>query len=150
MFDTQAYKELFETQEETQHPWSRGMTEQQLVDRVFSKSYLTEQYLNGEAKVEFEKELRSIIQDKEKTWIDQEVSLFAGDTLAETLRKVSLNTSTIVMSSSAARRLDDCVLIHVDNTVEVETIILKKSAFRGSNAGPTDDCSLQSATLPLS
>lgn len=93
MFDTQAYKELFEAQEETKHPWSRGMTEDQvstrryiasssdrslilpqLVDRVFSKSYLTEQYLNGQDKVDFEKELRSIIQDKDKTWIDQEVS----------------------------------------------------------------------------
>ena len=29
MFDTAAYKELFEAQEETQHPWSMGMTEQQ-------------------------------------------------------------------------------------------------------------------------
>lgn len=30
MFDTAAYKELFETQEESQHPWSMGMTEQQV------------------------------------------------------------------------------------------------------------------------
>lgn len=30
MFDTEAYKELFETQEETKHPWSRGMTEDQV------------------------------------------------------------------------------------------------------------------------
>jgi hypothetical protein len=30
MFDTQAYKELFEPQEETKHPWSRGMTEDQV------------------------------------------------------------------------------------------------------------------------
>lgn len=35
MFDTPAYKELFETQEETQHPWSRGMTEDQVRRRAF-------------------------------------------------------------------------------------------------------------------
>lgn len=76
MFDTAAYKELFETQEETKHPWSVGMTEQQLVDRVFSKSYLTEQYLNGDARVQFEKDLRGLIHDKEKVWIDKEKGIF--------------------------------------------------------------------------
>jgi hypothetical protein len=63
-------------------PVSRGwLTLLKLVDRVFSKSYLTEQYLNGQDRVEFEKELRSIIQDKDKNWIDQEVSGYAHESV---------------------------------------------------------------------
>jgi hypothetical protein len=32
MFDTPAYSELFETQQETKHPWSLGMTEDSVSD----------------------------------------------------------------------------------------------------------------------
>jgi hypothetical protein len=38
-----------------------------------SKSYLTEQNLKGQERVDFERELRSIIQNVDKTWIDEKV-----------------------------------------------------------------------------
>jgi hypothetical protein len=46
----------------------------QLVQTIMSKSYLTEQNLKGQERVDFEKQLRSIIQNIDKTWIDEKVS----------------------------------------------------------------------------
>jgi hypothetical protein len=88
MFDTAAYKELFESQVETKHPWVVGVTEDsvsrplgvmgmltmQLVQTIMSKSYLTEQNLKGQERVDFEKQLRDIIQNVDKTWIDEKVT----------------------------------------------------------------------------
>jgi hypothetical protein len=120
MFDTKAYSELFEPQEETKHSWSLGMTEDsvsltlamswrllivQLVQRVFSKSYLTEQYLSGEAREQFEQKLRGIIRDQKKTWIDEKVSLDDLDVTAYLwCRMASLNTCTTLTLSCAERR----------------------------------------------
>ena len=39
-----------------------------------SKSYLTEQNLKGQERVDFEKQLRDIIQNVDKTWLDEKVS----------------------------------------------------------------------------
>jgi hypothetical protein len=87
MFDTAAYKELFDTQVESKHPWSVGVTEDsvscrsygrahvQLVQTITSKSYLTEQHLKGEERVKFERELRDVIRNTDKTWIDEKVTI---------------------------------------------------------------------------
>jgi SAM-dependent methyltransferase len=74
MFDTNAYKELYEPVHDEHLPWDMGMNEDQLVDRLFSKSYLTEAHLNGDKRVQFEKELRKAIQEGNKEWIDKEAS----------------------------------------------------------------------------
>jgi hypothetical protein len=37
MFDTPAYSELFETQQETKHPWSLGMTEDSVSQENFER-----------------------------------------------------------------------------------------------------------------
>jgi hypothetical protein len=47
----------------------------QLVERLFSKSYLTEAYLNGQKRVDFERNLRTIINNSEKEWVDEKASL---------------------------------------------------------------------------
>jgi hypothetical protein len=38
-----------------------------------SKSYLTEQNLKGQERIDFEAKLRSIIQGLDKKWIDEKV-----------------------------------------------------------------------------
>lgn len=78
----------------------------QLVQRVFSKSYLTEQYLSGEAREQFEQKLRSIIRDQKKTWIDEHVSHneIASLCHAHVGRTVFSNTCTTLMSLSAEGR----------------------------------------------
>lgn len=77
MFDTKAYSELFQPAQESHLPWSMGMTEDSLVDRLFSKSYLTEAHLNGDKRVEFEKKIRDIArQDNGKEWIDKDKGVF--------------------------------------------------------------------------
>ena len=50
----------------------------QLVDRVFSKSYLTEKFLSGERRVQFEKDLRETIRNHDKVWIDKEASVLCS------------------------------------------------------------------------
>lgn len=77
MFDSKAYKELFQPAEEKQFSWTIGMTEDQVVDRLFSKSYLTEAHLNGDKRVQFEKDVRKIISDGPHEWIDEKVSYSA-------------------------------------------------------------------------
>ncbi|ORX34899.1 hypothetical protein BD324DRAFT_633114 [Kockovaella imperatae] len=76
VFDTPAYKALFEPQEESSSCWTLPMTEDQLVERLFSKSYLTEHHLNGSARVDFEKQLRKIIREGEKEWVNKETGTF--------------------------------------------------------------------------
>ena len=78
MFDTAAYHELFEPKEETSVEWDLGMNEDQVVNRLLSKSYLTEAHLNGKRRTEFESELRRRIRAGNKTWVNQEVSLQVG------------------------------------------------------------------------
>jgi len=49
----------------------------QLVQTIMSKSYLTEQHLKGEERVKFESGLREVIQNLDKTWIDEKVRVAA-------------------------------------------------------------------------
>jgi hypothetical protein len=37
---------------------------------------LTEQHLKGEERVKFERELRDVIRNSKKTWIDEKVRIF--------------------------------------------------------------------------
>jgi hypothetical protein len=46
------------------------------VQTITSKSYLTEQHLKGEERVKFERELRDVIRNSKKTWIDEKVRIF--------------------------------------------------------------------------
>lgn len=46
----------------------------QLVDRVFSKSFMTPTHLNGQARTDFEASLRKLIREADKEWVDQPVS----------------------------------------------------------------------------
>lgn len=71
MFDTKAYKELYSPAEETSFPWEMGMNEDQVVDRVMSKSYMT---MLGDKKEAVEKQIRQVIQEGDKEWIDKDVS----------------------------------------------------------------------------
>jgi len=73
MFDTQAYKTLFDPVEEDHFPWDMPCTEDQLVERLFTKSYLTEAHLNGEKREQFERELRKTVREGNKEWIDEKV-----------------------------------------------------------------------------
>lgn len=75
MEDTPAFTELFEPLEETKFTWSSPVTEDGVVDRILSKSYLTEAHLNGERRVEFIKKLHEIIRSGDKEWVDKEVRI---------------------------------------------------------------------------
>lgn len=75
MFETTAYKELFDSAEQHTVPWYVGITEDGILDRLLSKSYLTEQHLNGERREEFIKKIRGIVRQATHEWIDKEVSL---------------------------------------------------------------------------
>lgn len=75
MFETPAYKELFDSSEQHTIPWSVGITEDGILDRLLSKSYLTEQHLNGERREGFIKKIRGIVRQATHEWIDKEVSL---------------------------------------------------------------------------
>lgn len=74
MFDTKACKELFSPPVETHYPWEMAMNEQQVVDRVFSKSYMTEANLTGDKRKQVEEQIRKVIQEGDKEWVDKEVS----------------------------------------------------------------------------
>lgn len=50
------------------------MDEDQVVDRVFSKSYMTEGHLNGEKRKQVEQQLRKVIREGDKEWVDKDVS----------------------------------------------------------------------------
>ncbi|TYJ57519.1 hypothetical protein B9479_001837 [Cryptococcus floricola] len=76
MFENPAYGELFEAQEEKQVGWSAEITEQGLMNRLLSKSYLTEQYLKGAEREELVDSLRRIIHEGDKDWVDQENGVF--------------------------------------------------------------------------
>jgi aspartate/tyrosine/aromatic aminotransferase len=79
------------------------MLTMQLVQTIMSKSYLTEQNLKGQERVDFEKKLRSIIQDVDKTWIDEKVSssVFTQLTPQNGVFEYSYNTDVIVCKRKA-------------------------------------------------
>ncbi|TXT10672.1 hypothetical protein VHUM_02177 [Vanrija humicola] len=89
MADTPAFTELFEPLEETKFTWTSPVTEDGVVDRVLSKSYLTEAHLKGERRTEFIERLREIIRNGDKEWVDKENGVFSwkSDTDVLVLRK---------------------------------------------------------------
>lgn len=56
---------------------SSACADAQLVDRLLSKSYLTEAHLSGKDREDFIAKLREIIRQDDKEWVDKEVSLVA-------------------------------------------------------------------------
>ncbi|GMK54176.1 hypothetical protein CspeluHIS016_0107620 [Cutaneotrichosporon spelunceum] len=74
MYDTAAYKSLFSPREEHHFPWEMGMTEDQVVDRIMSKSYMT--MLKGGERDEAIAKIRQVIRESDKEWIDKENGVF--------------------------------------------------------------------------
>ncbi|WVQ72345.1 hypothetical protein IAR50_001896 [Cryptococcus sp. DSM 104548] len=91
MFDNPAYGELFDKQEERQVGWHAGITEQGLVDRLLSKSYLTEEYLKGEEREKLVQDIRRIVREGDKEWVDEDNGVF----------KYSYNTDIIICRRKA-------------------------------------------------
>ncbi|WVF66620.1 hypothetical protein IAT40_001360 [Kwoniella sp. CBS 6097] len=93
MFDTEAYKELFEKKEEVSFDWDVGMNEDQVIDRIFSKSYLTSAHLPADKRTELEAEIRRIVQrgDGGHQWVDKEKGIF----------KYHYNTDVVVLRRKA-------------------------------------------------
>jgi hypothetical protein len=79
------------------------MLTMQLVQTIMSKSYLTEQNLKGQERVDFEKQLRSIIQNVDKTWIDEKVRprVLSQLTPQNGVFEYSYNTDVIVCKRKA-------------------------------------------------
>ncbi|WWD06257.1 hypothetical protein V865_004344 [Kwoniella europaea PYCC6329] len=76
MFDTQAYEELFEEKEEWSTKWMKGITEDELIDRLFSKSYLTSAHLSPTDREKLENHLRGIMKNAKHEWVDEEKGIF--------------------------------------------------------------------------
>lgn len=79
-FDDPAYKELFQesAKEEETFGWERGITDQGVLDRILSKSYMTEAHLNGERRQEFIAKFKQLLADAEgeKEYIDKENGVY--------------------------------------------------------------------------
>nr|XP_019014097.1 uncharacterized protein I206_00179 [Kwoniella pini CBS 10737]OCF52878.1 hypothetical protein I206_00179 [Kwoniella pini CBS 10737] len=78
MYNTNSFKELFKEKIEWSTKWFIGMTENQLIDRLFSKSYLTSAHLSSKDRENLEIELRNIIKSAPHEWIDKEVSIISN------------------------------------------------------------------------
>ncbi|WVQ80799.1 hypothetical protein IAT38_002905 [Cryptococcus sp. DSM 104549] len=91
MFDTPAYSELFEPQEEWQTSWAVGLTEDGLVQRLLSKSYLTENHLKGEKREGLIRDLRKVMQGADHDWVDKENGVF----------KYAYNTDVVICKRKA-------------------------------------------------
>lgn len=89
LYDTDAYKSLFEPAQIEQFPWHMGMTEEGIRDRIFSKSYLTENNLKGQEREDFEKKLRQLIASDGpgKEYIDKDAGII----------KYRYNTDLVIM-----------------------------------------------------
>lgn len=85
MFDVDVYKASFEPPEETQVRWSVEMDEDKLLARLETKSYLTEAHLNGERRAQFEADVRRIIREGDKDWVDKEHGIFLYRYYTDTL-----------------------------------------------------------------
>ncbi|KAL7420224.1 hypothetical protein Q5752_005191 [Cryptotrichosporon argae] len=75
-FAAPACGELFAPVEEAHFAWDVGMTEDGLVDRLLSKSYLTEAHLKGKEREAFVRQLREIIRAADKEWVDEDAGVF--------------------------------------------------------------------------
>ncbi|BEI86126.1 hypothetical protein CcaverHIS002_0604130 [Cutaneotrichosporon cavernicola] len=74
MYETTAYKRLYSPKQEVHFPWEMGMTEDQVVDRVMSKSYMT--MLKGDERDEAIAQIRQVIRQSDKEWIDKDNGVF--------------------------------------------------------------------------
>ncbi|RXK34966.1 hypothetical protein M231_07780 [Tremella mesenterica] len=86
-FEAETYKNGLQPPEMGTSEWEMVMDEDMLVQRLFSKSYLTEKHLNGQRRIDFEKELRRLIREGDKQWVDKEKGTFI----------YRYNTDTVVM-----------------------------------------------------
>ncbi|CAK9784664.1 unnamed protein product [Cutaneotrichosporon oleaginosum] len=68
MFETPAYHDLFASKEEHRFAWDVGIDEDAVVARIMSKSYMT---MLGDKHDEVVAQLRRIIRQSDKEWIDQ-------------------------------------------------------------------------------
>ena len=68
-----------------------------------SKSYLTEQNLKGQERVDFEQKLRSIIQSLDKNWINEKVRVMKVPllTLQNGVFEYCYNTDVIICRKRA-------------------------------------------------
>ena len=76
-FDTEAYRELFEEKVEQSVKWEVGMTEDQVLNRTLSKSYLTPKFLSGRDREEFIQGMKERMRAPGVKWVDQEVRRFS-------------------------------------------------------------------------
>ncbi|WRT63286.1 uncharacterized protein IL334_000190 [Kwoniella shivajii] len=76
MFNTKAYKDLFEEKVEWSTEWGRGITEDGLIDNLFSKSYLTPAHLSGDKRQKLDSDLRNIIREADHEWINKDKGIF--------------------------------------------------------------------------
>ncbi|WVW81347.1 hypothetical protein I302_103338 [Kwoniella bestiolae CBS 10118] len=76
MFETQAYMELFEEKEEWITTWGTGISEDELIDRLFSKSYLTSAHLSPADREKLETQIRGIVRDAQHDWVDKDKGIF--------------------------------------------------------------------------
>ncbi|WWC85423.1 uncharacterized protein L201_000286 [Kwoniella dendrophila CBS 6074] len=76
MYETKAYKDLFEEKEDYKTRWSIGLTEDVLIDRQFSKSYLTSAHLSSSDREILETKMRNIIKSAEHEWVDKDNGIF--------------------------------------------------------------------------
>lgn len=77
IFDTQAYKKYFAGFTEKHVTRTIETTEQGVVDRVMSKSYIAD--LPDERRQKLEQEVREAIRGADsKSWIDKEKGIFGG------------------------------------------------------------------------
>ncbi|BEJ16962.1 hypothetical protein CspHIS471_0603630 [Cutaneotrichosporon sp. HIS471] len=74
MYETTAYKDLYSPKQELHFPWEMGMTEDQVVDRVMSKSYMT--MLKGDERDEAIAQIRKVIRESDKEWINKDNGVF--------------------------------------------------------------------------
>lgn len=79
-FETEAYKSLFgeEDHSEKTFGWSTPITDQTYTDRMLSKSFMTEQVINGEERVKMLERLKKLLADGEqyKEYIDKEEGIY--------------------------------------------------------------------------
>lgn len=81
MFETAEYKENFEPAQRFDFQVIHPTTEQGVIDRVLSKSYITSQTAQEQTKIA--EKIREILKDgKDRIWIDQEKGEFGKSGLS--------------------------------------------------------------------
>jgi len=73
-FDIQAYQNLFQSPEEKTWEYSLEATEQSVVDRALSKSYIA--ILPDDKKAGAQEEIRKILRTSNKVWLNEPEGVF--------------------------------------------------------------------------